>query len=272
MQMQCPICESQETRRFAAIRGIEIHRCRHCEHGFALFSQHYEEPKIQEMYSLEFSGYRNDPYYQNAIREEIRTNILPLVTPPARVLDIGCGNGEFLLAAQEAGYTVLGYDVSQAALTICESRGLPVQGGDLMQVSSAGSFDIITLWNVIIYLSEPRRTLQQAYHLLRPVGLLVLRTSILNRREMRVVRVCPRLAFPILQIPSQLHFFSESSLEQLLGRCGFQQVQRLPSRRLHSQPRRTSLKRRLKGQCLRTIRAYARADVMHIACQKPAHH
>jgi O-antigen chain-terminating methyltransferase len=47
------------------------------------------------------------------------------------VLDIGCGRGEFLEAAREAGLTAHGIDSSQESVDVCRAKGLEVESADL---------------------------------------------------------------------------------------------------------------------------------------------
>ncbi len=47
------------------------------------------------------------------------------------ILDIGCGRGEFLTAAREAGLAARGIDVNEECIAICRSQGLDAEGADL---------------------------------------------------------------------------------------------------------------------------------------------
>lgn len=49
------------------------------------------------------------------------------------VLDIGCGRGEFLEAAREAGIAALGIDLSPESVTVCRSKGLSAEHADLFE-------------------------------------------------------------------------------------------------------------------------------------------
>jgi O-antigen chain-terminating methyltransferase len=49
----------------------------------------------------------------------------------AEILDLGCGRGEFLEAAREAGLAARGIDQSQECIALCQSKGLTVERADL---------------------------------------------------------------------------------------------------------------------------------------------
>ncbi|HET9161678.1 MAG TPA: methionine biosynthesis protein MetW, partial [Caulobacteraceae bacterium] len=59
-------------------------------------------------------------------REDFR-EIVRLVRPGARVLDIGCGEGELLeLLKTEKGIDGRGLEISEAGVSACLARGLAV--------------------------------------------------------------------------------------------------------------------------------------------------
>jgi 2-polyprenyl-3-methyl-5-hydroxy-6-metoxy-1,4-benzoquinol methylase len=79
-----------------------------------------------------------------------------------RVMDIGCGNGEFLLRCVKAGAShVLGVEPDiKMAQGIKNRFGIDVVNGFASQLSLAnGQFDLIVLWDVLEHLAEPRRLL-----------------------------------------------------------------------------------------------------------------
>ncbi len=63
-------------------------------------------------------------------REDFR-EILRLVRPGSRVLDVGCGEGELLeLMAREKGVHGRGLEISPEGVSACMARGLAVVQGD----------------------------------------------------------------------------------------------------------------------------------------------
>lgn len=55
------------------------------------------------------------------------------VTPQAPLLDLGCGRGEFLEAAQEAGLSARGLELNPEMVAHCQGRGLEVAEGDAIE-------------------------------------------------------------------------------------------------------------------------------------------
>jgi 2-polyprenyl-3-methyl-5-hydroxy-6-metoxy-1,4-benzoquinol methylase len=54
-------------------------------------------------------------------------------TPPGEILDAGCGRGEFLEAARDAGLHARGIDQSDECVAICKSKGLGADRADLFE-------------------------------------------------------------------------------------------------------------------------------------------
>jgi 2-polyprenyl-3-methyl-5-hydroxy-6-metoxy-1,4-benzoquinol methylase len=95
----------------------------------------------------------------------------------ARLLDVGCGNGNFLALAQAAGWVVEGVDFDPLAVAAARKQGLNVHIGGLEQVAQeAGGYDWISCSHVIEHVHDPVQWLRDMYALLRPGGTLWLQT------------------------------------------------------------------------------------------------
>lgn len=101
--------------------------------------------------------------------------------PPFQLLDIGCGTGANLPMLSEVAIgnsRVTGLDYSPLALQFArtELRELPVcllQGDALNLPFKPGSFDAVTMLDVLEHLSDDRRALDQVHRALRPSGAYV---------------------------------------------------------------------------------------------------
>jgi SAM-dependent methyltransferase len=93
------------------------------------------------------------------------------------ILDVGCGNGEFLVQAQRAGWRAQGVDPDPQAVATCRRAGLEAVNGTIETVDLAPrSLDAVTFAHVLEHLHDPRRALRRARELLRTGGLLWLAT------------------------------------------------------------------------------------------------
>ena len=89
--------------------------------------------------------------------------IADLVTPGARVLDIGCGDGELLeILRDRKGVDGRGVEISQVGVNACVARGLSVVQGDAdtdLADYPDGAFDFVILSQTIQATQNPRDVL-----------------------------------------------------------------------------------------------------------------
>lgn len=90
-----------------------------------------------------------------------------------RLLDVGCGNGDYMLRAQEMGLSVRGCEPDPRAVTRSRERGLDVVNGDAFSSELDGQeFDMVTLNHVIEHVDDPVGLLDQLFDRLAPGGVL----------------------------------------------------------------------------------------------------
>lgn len=108
----------------------------------------------------------------------------------AEVLEVGCAAGDLLVPMREAGFRVTGVELSDHAATIARTRHhLDVHTGTLASAPLAGqSFDAVIMRNVIEHVPDPKGDLDKAASLLRPGGLLALRTDNVASSDARLFR------------------------------------------------------------------------------------
>ena len=95
----------------------------------------------------------------------------------AALLDVGCGNGSFLLTARYLGWNACGIEVDAAAVQAARSAELQVQQATLETADlPASSFDVITICHVIEHLYNPCEAIRRMFALLKPGGILWLAT------------------------------------------------------------------------------------------------
>jgi 2-polyprenyl-3-methyl-5-hydroxy-6-metoxy-1,4-benzoquinol methylase len=97
-----------------------------------------------------------------------------------KALDIGCGGGLFLSKLKAEGADVTGIELSDTrAFYAKEKHGFEVIKRtieDNYWSEFHGTFDIVTLWDVIEHVNYPFATLQAAAKMLKPGGILLIDT------------------------------------------------------------------------------------------------
>lgn len=97
-----------------------------------------------------------------------------------RVLDIGCGGGLFLSQLKTEGAEVTGIELSDTRAYYAKTKhGFEVVKRTIEDdhwKQFYGTFDIVTLWDVIEHVNYPMATLKSAAKLLKPGGILLIDT------------------------------------------------------------------------------------------------
>jgi len=89
------------------------------------------------------------------------------------LLDVGCGNGDFMRRAIEMGLECSGCEPDQAAASLCRKYGLDVLHGDAFDPAmDQRRFSVITLNHVIEHVENPVRLVSRLHSLLEPEGIL----------------------------------------------------------------------------------------------------
>ena len=92
-----------------------------------------------------------------------------------QLLDVGCGTGDFLQAAQKNQWTVYGIEPNEKARAIANHKtGNTVFDTEHLSQFEKGQFDIISLWHVLEHLPDLEKQLQHFKSLLKPGGVLVI--------------------------------------------------------------------------------------------------
>lgn len=98
-------------------------------------------------------------------------------TKNGRLLDIGCGGGNFLLSMQKLGWQTDGVEFNATAVNTCQQSGLNVYHGELAQAAfENNTFDVVTARHVIEHIPEPISFSSEIFRILKPGGLMVLKT------------------------------------------------------------------------------------------------
>jgi 2-polyprenyl-3-methyl-5-hydroxy-6-metoxy-1,4-benzoquinol methylase len=141
---------------------------------------------------------------------------------PARLLDVGCATGDWLVAAREAGFEAEGLELSEWSARIARERGFVVHQKRLAALAEEhpGTYDVITLMGVIEHFERPREETHHLRRLLKPGGRLVLWTgdvdSILSRALGRKWWYWQG---------QHIQYFTKASLRRLLLAEGFAAVE-----------------------------------------------
>ena len=92
-----------------------------------------------------------------------------------KMLDIGCGVGDFLHTAETHGWQCIGIEPSEEAKAIAKQRTKAeiIQSQELESMPDA-SFDVITMWHVLEHVDNLKWQVEQLQRLIKPQGRIVI--------------------------------------------------------------------------------------------------
>ena len=104
------------------------------------------------------------------------TRLNQYMNKPGKVLDLGCGNGRFLLFMQQLGHEIYGVEMAGGSAERARRvAGLSLKVGLLEPDDFASNtFDAITLYHVFEHLTEPRKYLDIISKIIKPGGYVVI--------------------------------------------------------------------------------------------------
>lgn len=95
----------------------------------------------------------------------------------AKILDVGCGDGNGVEFLNSLGWRASGVEIDPVAVQAARARGLDVLVGDLRSAGFAdGSFDAVTSSHVLEHLHDPQSFFADSFRILRKGGVLVVST------------------------------------------------------------------------------------------------
>jgi len=169
----CQICGSRDQQTYVERAPVRYVRCRQCglitnadaEALLAEAEEHYAEETYFGVYSRRFG--------QKLRSARRRIDLLRSYQPTGRLLDIGCGLGDTLIAAREAGYDASGLDIGAYPVQHCQELGFEVRQASVTDTGlAAESFDLVTMWDVLEHIPRTADGLREVARVLKPGGVL----------------------------------------------------------------------------------------------------
>jgi 2-polyprenyl-3-methyl-5-hydroxy-6-metoxy-1,4-benzoquinol methylase len=176
---RCEVCLSTSIKhlRRSSARRFDVGRCTDC--GLAFLLAPPPAHVIAELYDdrrdcTEYAANRRDI---DPRQVDVLQKLRSIVGPGRQVLfDVGAGTGEFLVQAAQSGFEAQGSEIAANAIAYTkEHHGISLSPLSLDELP-AESVDIITMWCVLAHVGDPRAFLSDALRMLRPGGVLFLRT------------------------------------------------------------------------------------------------
>ncbi len=219
----CLVCGHVETAfwmagvdRFNA--GQDIYRLVRCPNCTYVWLQN--PPAPEEMYKHYGPKYDRTiaSAGENSTRWIDRRKTINNYTSGGVLLDLGCSSGAFLETLKGQTWRLFGIEMSESAAKLASDRsGAEVFVGDILDAPFApNSFDVITCFDVLEHVYEPRRVLQKVRQWLKPGGIFYFLVPNIECGEARLFRSY----WYGLELPRHLSHFSPRCLKYLADSVG----------------------------------------------------
>jgi len=165
------------------------------------------------------------PRYRELADEHVRHLAARKGSP--RILDVGCGEGQFLAEMQSLGWVAEGIEPNADAVAVARGRGVPTLHGHLHEQSlEPSSVDAVSFRLVLEHLRDPVSALSDCRRCLKPGGILWIATPSLDAETHRVFGQ----DWIHLEPPRHVVLFTVAGLTRLLRGVGFEVAEVRPLR------------------------------------------
>ncbi len=247
----CPFCKEtlSSAKHVLSNNGFNIIECQGC--GMSLVNPRPGKEVIQTFYpekshthSIPVSSFKNKirekifieagrypSTYRNffeqllcrALAGILRSQVNPIIPyrGGGKLLDVGCGNGDFLRLVRTAGWDTYGVDVDIKALKAAKNGYHKLICGTLDSIGfSSFHFDAITILNVLEHCHDPLQVLKNCNRILKHDGIIVVCVPNFECLELKIFEA----DWMGIQNPLHLFHFNLITLSEMLKCAGFEIV------------------------------------------------
>lgn len=144
-----------------------------------------------------------------------------------RILDVGCGTGDFLQICEQSGWSVAGIEPNQKARRLAASKTSLQEYHSTMEEmisSEPEPFDVITLWHVLEHVPDLADFITKLKSLLKPNGILIIAVPNFNSADAKHYESF----WAAYDVPRHLWHFSRTSIESIFADFNMKILEVLP--------------------------------------------
>jgi len=167
-------------------------------------------------YSLTFNRFEN---MYCSIVDIVKIKKIRKYKKKGKILDVGCGSGDFLVNIKKRGWVVYGVDTSREACKLAnEKLKQNIFNSELEECHFPDAyFDVITLWHVLEHVYNPNQLLTEVNKILKKDGILLIEVPNIENPVFKLTKE----HYFALDIPRHLYHYTPKTLEQMLNKNGF---------------------------------------------------
>lgn len=219
----CPVCHGTLSDPVVGVGSLQVVRCRLCRLQYT--NPQPSDRELAEIYGPDYflaAAAEFSPEHVSRLKQATADRYCDLIesaettVPGRRLLEIGCGHGDFLFVAAKRGFACTGVEYSNHACRIAQSKvggDAEIIQGEVSSLQGRKSFfDICVMCDLIEHVRRPDELLRSVYERLRPGGLVFIATPTLDSWSARL------LGSRWMEYKAEhLTYFCRSNLERLLA-------------------------------------------------------
>ena len=235
MNNKCPWCGSNKAQinlwlkdEFLTKKDFHICECLNC--GLLYTMPRPSKEKIGAYYKSDeyYSHQENKKGFVPRLYEAIKKinlkhkfRLASRDLPVGKLLDIGCGVGDFLHVAENKGWQCTGVEPSEEAREIARQRikGDLLYSEDLEQLPDQ-SFDLITMWHVLEHVDDLKWQVAQLQRLIKPNGRIVIAVPNYRSYDGRFYNAY----WAAYDVPRHLNHFNKTVITKMFKTSGLSLV------------------------------------------------
>jgi len=224
----CPVCGHSGSKKWLEtpdrLHGRrEIYTLVRCQRCSLVWLIHPPRPSEMDLHytsayhTLISAGGKNSPE-----RWRFRKATLTQYKKSGTLLDVGCSSGAFLESIRGSDWKTYGIEMSPETANMAEEKsGATVFAGSIVDAPfPPESFDVITCFDVLEHLYDPRQVLTRISEWLKPGGIFYVLVPNVDSAEGRIFGSY----WHGLELPRHLFHYCPASLKYLAGSVGLEEV------------------------------------------------
>jgi len=214
----CPLCRNPSQKAMLKLLRTEVY---HCVCGMEYIDPSLDAASMSEIYrsseALKEINPALETYYEYELKPGCRTwrdyetalRRAQKYAPGRRLMEVGCGGGEFLKFARNLGWQVSGLDSAPENIEKVRRAGMGGICSSFLEYTGDEKFDVVVQWDLIEHPQDPAAFVRKSHDMLVPGGLLLFATPCYPNLLSEIAKLFYALTGGRLKTPAEKMYFLE---------------------------------------------------------------